>query len=108
MTLPSDVSSAVFVSALRQLGYGWVHQGSSHVRVTTRGGDEHREVIPLHNPNHAVVRFLGHSKGDAPSSTGAHGRFTGHASDAANRRAAPPAEQDHQPMTSKIAQLGLL
>ena len=50
MRLPRDVSGAVLVAALRRLGYEKARQRGSHVRVTTREGGEHHEVIPLHNP----------------------------------------------------------
>jgi len=48
--LPRDVSGAALVAALRRLGYAKVRQRGSHVRVTTRVGGEHHEVIPLHDP----------------------------------------------------------
>jgi len=47
---PRDVSGAALVRAPRRLGYQKVRQRGSHVRVTTREGGEHREVIPLHDP----------------------------------------------------------
>lgn len=50
MKLPRDVSGAALVAALRRLGYEKTHQRGSHVRVTTREGGEHHEVIPLHDP----------------------------------------------------------
>ena len=42
-----------FVAALRRLGYERVRQRGSHVRVTTREGGEHHEVVPLHDPTRA-------------------------------------------------------
>ena len=50
MRLPRDVSGAALVAALRRMGYEKVRQRGSHVRVTTREGGEHHEVIPLHDP----------------------------------------------------------
>ena len=50
MRLPRDVSGAALVAALRRLGYEKARQRGSHVRVTTREGGEHHEVIPLHDP----------------------------------------------------------
>lgn len=50
MKLPRDVSGAALVTALRRLGCEKVRQRGSHVRVTTRKGGEHHEVIPLHHP----------------------------------------------------------
>lgn len=50
MKLPRDVSGVALVTALRRLGYEKVRQRGSHVRVTTREGGEHHEVIPLHDP----------------------------------------------------------
>ena len=41
MKLPRDVSGAALVR---------VRQRGSHVRVTTREGGKHHEVIPLHDP----------------------------------------------------------
>ena len=50
MRLPRDVSGDALVTALRRIGYETVRQRGSHVRVTTRVGGEHHEVIPLHEP----------------------------------------------------------
>ena len=50
MKLPRDVSGATLLAALRRLGYERVRQRGSHVRVTTREGGEHHEVVPLHDP----------------------------------------------------------
>ncbi len=50
MKLPRDIDGAALVTALRRLGYEKVRQRGSHVRITTREGGEHHEVIPLHNP----------------------------------------------------------
>ena len=49
MKLPRDVSGVALVAALRRIGYENVRQRGSHVRVTTRIGGEHHEVIPLHD-----------------------------------------------------------
>ena len=50
MKVPRDVSGAALLAALRRMGYEKVRQRGSHVRVTTRTGGEHHEVIPLHDP----------------------------------------------------------
>ena len=50
MKLPRDVSGAELLAALRRLGYEETRQRGSHVRITTRAGGAHHEVIPLHNP----------------------------------------------------------
>ena len=44
------MSGAVPVAALRRLGYEKIRWRGSHVRITTREGGEHHEVVPLHNP----------------------------------------------------------
>ena len=44
------MSGASLVAALRRLGYERVRQRGSHLRVTTREGGEHHEVVPLHDP----------------------------------------------------------
>lgn len=50
MKVPRDVSGPALLAALRRMGYEKVRQRGSHVRVTTRTGGEHHEVIPLHDP----------------------------------------------------------
>lgn len=50
MKIPRDVSGAALLAALRRMGYEKVRQRGSHVRVATRTGGEHHEVIPLHDP----------------------------------------------------------
>jgi predicted RNA binding protein YcfA (HicA-like mRNA interferase family) len=50
MKLPRDVNGAKLVKALRLLGYEVTRQKGSHVRVTTRTGGEHHEVVPSHRP----------------------------------------------------------
>ena len=50
MRLPRNVSGGALVTALRRLGYEKVRHRGSHVRITTQAGDEHHEVIPLHDP----------------------------------------------------------
>jgi len=50
MKLPSDVDGSGLTVALRKLGYEQVRQRGSHVRLTTKTGGEHHEVIPMHNP----------------------------------------------------------
>ena len=56
MKLPRDVSGAALVAALRRLGYEKVRQRGAHVRITTREGGEHHEVIPLHDPIRTKTR----------------------------------------------------
>ena len=50
MKLARDVNGAELVKALRVLGYEVTRQKGSHVRVTTRMGGEHHEVVPSHRP----------------------------------------------------------
>lgn len=50
MKLPRDVSGPELVKALHKLGYQVDRQKGSHVRVTTRQGGEHHEVVPNHHP----------------------------------------------------------
>lgn len=50
MKLPRNVSGRRLASALGRLGYEVARQRGSHVRITTRVGGEHHEVIPDHNP----------------------------------------------------------
>jgi predicted RNA binding protein YcfA (HicA-like mRNA interferase family) len=50
MKLPRDVSGSDLVKALRVLDYVVDRQRGSHVRVTTRQGGAHHEVIPNHHP----------------------------------------------------------
>ena len=50
MKTPRDLSGSDLAKALRRLGYGVTRQGDSHLRVTTREGGEHHEVIPNHSP----------------------------------------------------------
>ena len=49
MKLQRAVSGATLVAALRRMGYEKVRQRGSHVRITTQEGDEHHEVILLHD-----------------------------------------------------------
>ena len=44
------MSGAALVAALRRLGYAKARRRGSHVRITTREGGEHHEVIPPHDP----------------------------------------------------------
>jgi predicted RNA binding protein YcfA (HicA-like mRNA interferase family) len=50
MKTPRDLSGAELAKALRKLGYTVTRQSGSHLRVTTREGGEHHEVIPNHSP----------------------------------------------------------
>ena len=70
--------------------------------------DRSYERPDSHGPG-AVVRFVGDEDNLElrATSTGAHRRSSRRTGDVANRRATPPADQDHQLMTNKVAQLGL-
>lgn len=50
MKLPRDVDADVLLKALRPFGYSVSRQTGSHIRISTRMGGEHHEVIPNHRP----------------------------------------------------------
>jgi predicted RNA binding protein YcfA (HicA-like mRNA interferase family) len=50
MKLPRDISGHDLSVALRALGYVLTRHKGSHMRITTKQGGEHHEVIPAHNP----------------------------------------------------------
>lgn len=50
MRLPRDVDPKALVRALTVLGYQPTRQTGSHIRITTKVGGEHHEVIPNHKP----------------------------------------------------------
>ena len=50
MKLPRSLDGPRLVRALRVLDYEVTRQRGSHIRVTTRKGGEHHEVIPNHHP----------------------------------------------------------
>ncbi len=50
MRLPRDLAPKSLIGALGRLGYEPTRQSGSHIRVTTRIGGEHHEVIPNHKP----------------------------------------------------------
>lgn len=50
MKLPRNVDGARLAKALGVLDYVATRQTGSHLRITTRRGGEHHEVIPRHSP----------------------------------------------------------
>ena len=48
MKIPRDVSGSGLVKALQKVGYLITRQTGSHIRVVTRGPNEHRVTIPNH------------------------------------------------------------
>ena len=50
MKTPRDLSGAELAKGLRKLGYAITRQSRSHLRISTREGGEHHEVIPNHSP----------------------------------------------------------
>lgn len=48
MKIPRDVSASDLVKALRVLGYQFVRQDGSHVRLTTELNGKHHVTIPNH------------------------------------------------------------
>jgi predicted RNA binding protein YcfA (HicA-like mRNA interferase family) len=50
MKTPRNLDGQDLVKALRTLGYTVTRQKGSHIRVSTKQGGEHHEVIPAHKP----------------------------------------------------------
>ena len=50
MKIPRDLSGPELVRALRVLGYTFVRQDGSHIRVTTQLNGEHHATVPAHSP----------------------------------------------------------
>ena len=50
MKIPRDLSGSELVRALRTLGYTFVRQDGSHIRLTTQRDGEHHVTVPAHSP----------------------------------------------------------
>ena len=50
MKIPRDLSGPKLVRALRALGYTFVRQDGSHIRLTTQRNGEHHATVPAHSP----------------------------------------------------------
>jgi predicted RNA binding protein YcfA (HicA-like mRNA interferase family) len=50
MKLPRDIDGEQLAKALQCLGYEITRQRGSHMRLTTRTGGVHHEVVPKHSP----------------------------------------------------------
>lgn len=49
MKLPRDLSGEALARLLRRYGYEVTRQSGSHIRLTTRVGEEHHLTIPAHD-----------------------------------------------------------
>lgn len=50
MKIPRDVQGSDLVKALRIMGYEFVRQDGSHIRLSTKLKGEHHVTIPNHKP----------------------------------------------------------
>ena len=50
MKIPRDVHGSDLVKALRILGYEFIRQDGSHIRLSTKLNGEHHVTIPNHKP----------------------------------------------------------
>jgi predicted RNA binding protein YcfA (HicA-like mRNA interferase family) len=50
MKLPADVSATRLIHALEKLGYQFVRQNGSHIRLRHPGPPQHSISVPNHNP----------------------------------------------------------
>lgn len=48
MKIPRDVQASDLIKALRVLGYEFVRQNGSHIRLTTKVNGKHHVTIPNH------------------------------------------------------------